>query len=147
MNWWKTLWFFRQQFPKFMWNEYFVWHAVDIRALLPSITVQRNKKLIRIVLGFWTPIWPYVEKGTLFSSKKLPSFHTVPFLRKIRKILKLFCNFRWWYKWTDERNWIHKTSFPLWIKNGEKSSEHYFVSRMKRTELIGPFSLGVQKSL
>ena len=85
----KTPCSFRRHFPKFMENKY----AVDTRQLLPSITVQRTKKLIRIVLGFWVPICPQLEKGTLFSSKMIPSFHTDLFLQKIRKILKLFCHF------------------------------------------------------
>ena len=29
-----------------------------------------------------------------FSQKKVPSFHAVPFLQNIKKILKLFCNFQ-----------------------------------------------------
>ena len=69
----KTLWFFGRHFPKFMENEYLVWHSVDTWTLLPSIIVQRTKKIVRIIFGFWAPICPKIGKGTLFFSSYGPS--------------------------------------------------------------------------
>ena len=136
----KTPRFFWRQFPKFMENKYFVWHAVDTRPLLPSITVQRTIKLIRIVLGFWAPICIKLGKGTLFSSNMITSFHTVLFLQRIRKILKLFCHF-----WLRMRVQVDRP------KGLNSQDLFYFVSRTNkrtsRTEFIGSFSLGVQRNL
>ena len=148
----KTPRFFWRQFPKFMENKYFVWHAVDTRPLFPSITVQRTIKLIRIVSGFWAPICIKLGKGTLFSSKMITSFHTVIFLQKIRKILKLFCHFWWRMRVQVDRlkGLNSQDLFPLGIKNEKKSSEPYFVSRANkqtsRTEFIESFSLGIQRN-
>ena len=75
------------------------------------------------------------------------SFHTVPFLQKIRKILTLFCNSQWWMRVHMDR-WKRLNSqdlCPFGDQKWKKSLEHYFVSWKNRTEFIWPFSLGVQK--
>ena len=142
----KTLWLFGRHFSKLMENEYFVWHAVDTRILLRSIIVQRTKKLIIIILGFWDPIFPYKEEHYFLRKRCVLSIRSLSW-KRLKKSLNYFVIFNeeWGCKWTDERDWIHKTSFPFGIKNEKKSLEPYFVSRTKRTEFIEPFSLGVQE--
>ena len=132
----KTPRFFWRQFPKFMENKYFVWHAVDTRPLLPSITVQRTIKLIRIVLGFWAPICIKLGKGTLFSSKMITSFHTVLFLQKIGKILKLFCHFWWRMRVQVDRpkGLNSQDLFPLGIKNEKKILRALLCVKDKQTD-------------
>ena len=148
----KTPRFFWRQFPKFMENKYFVWHAVDTRPLLPSITVQRTIKLIRIVLGFWAPICTKLGKGTLFSSKMITSFHTVLFLQKIRKILKLLCHFWWRMRLQVDRpkRLNSQDLFPLGIKNEKKILRALLCIKDKQTDkqnwIHRTFFFGVQRN-
>ena len=63
-----------------------------------------------------------VRKGTLFSSTMVLSFHTVLFLKKIRKILKMFCQFRWRMRLqVDRPKWLNSQDLfsfgnQKWIK-------------------------------
>ena len=81
----------------------------------------------------------------------VPSFHTVLFLQKIRKILKLFSHLQRRMRVQVDRP-KGLNSLSLWEpKMEKKSSEPYFVSRKnkctKRTEFMGRFSLEIQKNL
>ena len=130
----KTLWFFGRPFPKFIENKYFVWHWLILKVYCPPSLHREPKNSPEWFWGFGFQFLPRVRKRNTFFSNKVLLFHLVPFLQKIRKILKLFCNFRWQMRVQVDR-WKEVNSqdpFPLEIIN-EKNLQNLTLCQRRRS--------------